>query len=144
MKSFIAMVLAVILLSYTVVSAPSPGQQLGQFGLATLGSLAGAVVAVTAIAEFGPQLESGFGSTALVIGSLTVFDGLGAAVGVMAAGKIWDLEGSIGGSMLGGMAGGFVSAFVEPLLYMVGIPVEKRVWPRLCFLTSQQPVACRA
>ena len=105
-----------------VTAAPSTGEQLGQFGLATLGGLAGAVVAVTTIAELGPRIESRLGSTALVIGSLTLFDGLGAAAGVLAAGKIWNSDGSIGGSILGGLLGGLASAFVEPLLYTIGIP----------------------
>jgi hypothetical protein len=122
MKSLVILMLALLMLCSSATAAPSTGQQLGQFGLATLGSLAGAVVAITTIAELGPRIESRVGSTALVIGSLTLFDGLGAAAGVLAAGKIWDIDGSIGGSILGGLAGGLASAFVEPLLYVIGIP----------------------
>ena len=103
-------------------AVPSSGQRAGQFGLATLGGVAGAAVAITAIAELGPQIQSGMGKTALVIGSLTVFDGIGAATGVLAAGKIWNIEGSVTGSILGGMIGGLASAFVEPLLYVIGAP----------------------
>jgi len=108
--------------SSSAIAAPSLGQRAGQLGLATVGGVAGAVVAITAIAEIGPQIESRMGKTALVIGSLTVLDGLGAAAGVLAAGKIWDIEGNIKSSILCGMAGGLASAFVEPLLYMIGIP----------------------
>ena len=51
-----------------------------------------------------------------------MFDGLGAAAGVLTAGRIWDIDGHIGGCILGGMAGGLASAFTEPLLYLLGIP----------------------
>ena len=122
MKPFLIAMLAVLLIFGTVTAAPSWGQSFGQFGLATLGGVAGAVVAITVIAEVAPQFESRFGSTAVVIGSLTVFDGLGAAAGVLAAGRIWNIDGSVSGSILGGMAGGLASAFVEPLLYLIGIP----------------------
>jgi hypothetical protein len=122
MKSLAIAMLAFLMLFTTATAAPLTGQQLGQFGLATVGSLAGAVVAITTIAEVGPRIESGFGSTVLVVGSLTLFDGLGAAAGALVAGKIWDIDGSLGGSILGGLAGGLASAFVEPLLYVIGIP----------------------
>ncbi len=122
MKLFLNTILIALLVCGTASAATSLGQRAGQFGFATLGGVAGAAVAITAIAEIGPQIESGLGKTALVIGSLTVFDGLGAAAGVLAAGKIWGIEGSITGSILGGMIGGLASAFVEPLLYVIGIP----------------------
>ena len=122
MKSILVAILAVLLICSTASATSSWGQSSGQFGLATLGSMVGVVVAITAIAEVAPQFESGFGSTAVVIGSLTVFDGLGAAAGVLAAGKIWNIDGNVSGSILGGMAGGLASAFVEPLLYVIGIP----------------------
>lgn len=119
----ILVVLLVILLSCTAASAaPSWGQSAALFGLATVGSIAGVAVAIAVIAEVAPEFESGFGSTAVVIGSLTLFDGLGAAAGVLTAGKIWQIDGNVSGSILGGMAGGLASAFVEPLLYMIGIP----------------------
>ncbi|MBU1050788.1 hypothetical protein KKG90_12270 [Candidatus Bipolaricaulota bacterium] len=122
MKLFSIVLFAVLFMGCTVMAAPSTGQQLGQFGLGTLGGLAGAVVAVTAISEYAPQMESSFGKTAVVIGSLTVFDGLGAAAGILAAGKIWGIDGNIRNSFVGGLLGGLVSAFVEPVLYLIGIP----------------------
>lgn len=122
MRSFSITMLAVILCCSSALAATSTGERLGQFALGTLGGLAGAIVAVTAIAEIGPQIESRFGKTAVVIGSLTVFDGLAAATGVLVAGKIWEIDGNVGGSILGGLAGGLASAFTEPLLYLLGIP----------------------
>lgn len=100
----------------------SMGEWVGCLGLGALGGLVGAVIAVTAIAEIGPQIESRVGRTALVIGGVTLFDGLGAAAGVLAAGRIWDVDGNIGMCLLGGLAGGLASAFTEPVLYTLGIP----------------------
>jgi len=114
--------LLVVFLISSSLAAASTGEWLGKIGLGTVGGLAGALVAITVIGELAPQIESSFGKTAVVIGSLTVFDGLGAAAGVLAAGKIWDIEGNVGGCILGGLAGGLASAFTEPLLYVLGIP----------------------
>jgi len=122
MRVLISGVLAVLLAGGSLVAAPSTGEWLGQIGLGTVGGLVGAAVAVTAISEIVPQLESRFGKTAVVIGSLTVFDGLGAAAGVLAAGKIWGIDGNISGCIVGGLAGGLASAFTEPLLYLLGVP----------------------
>ncbi|MCK4570619.1 hypothetical protein KAT84_01590 [Candidatus Bipolaricaulota bacterium] len=122
MRSFFITMLAVILCCSSALAVTSTGKRLGQFGLGTLGGLAGAVVAITAIAEITPQIESRLGKTAVVVGSLTLFDGVGAAAGVLAGGRIWDIEGNVGGSILGGLAGGLASAFTEPLLYLLGIP----------------------
>ena len=111
------------LVSLPLVAGPmSSGEWLGCFGLGTVGGLTGAVVAVTAIAEIGPQIDARWGRTALVIGGLTLFDGLGAAAGVLTAGRVWDVEGNVAGCLLGGLAGGLASAFTEPLLYTLGIP----------------------
>ena len=122
MRILIIAVVAVLLAGGPLLAAPSTGEWLGQVGLGTVGGLVGAIVAVTVISETAPLIESQLGKTAVVIGSLTVFDGLGAAAGVLAAGKIWDLDGNIGGCILGGLAGGLASAFTEPLLYLLGIP----------------------
>ena len=124
MKILIIAVVAVLLSGGPLLAAPSTGEWLGQVGLGTVGGLIGAVVAVTVISEIAPQIESQFGKTAVVMGSLTVFDGLGAAAGVLAAGKIWDIDGNISGCILGGLAGGLASAFTEPLLYLLGIPED--------------------
>ena len=122
MRILIIAVVAVLLAGGPLLAAPSTGEWLGQVGLGTVGGLVGAVVAVTVISETAPLIESQFGKTAVVIGSLTVFDGLGAAAGVLAAGRIWDIDGNIGGCILGGLGGGLASAFTEPLLYLLGIP----------------------
>lgn len=122
MRILITGLLVVLLAGGSLLAASSTGEWLGQIGLGTVGGLLGAVVAVTVISEIAPQLESRFGKIAVVIGSLTVFDGLGAAAGVLAAGKIWDIDGNISGCIVGGLAGGLASAFTEPLLYLLGIP----------------------
>jgi hypothetical protein len=122
MKSFAVTMLAIVMCCSAASAAPTTGQQLGQFGLGVLGSVVGAVVAITVIAVGVEQLEPRAGRVAVVIGSLAVFDGLGAAAGVLAAGKIWDIDGNAGGTILGGLAGGLASAFTEPLLYLIGIP----------------------
>ena len=124
MKTIGVTLLVVVLCCGAVVAKLSPGEWLGHAGLGAAGGLAGAIVAVITIAEITPQIESRFGRVAVVVGSLTVFDGLGAAAGVLAAGKIWDTDGNVGGCFLGGMVGGFASAFTEPLLYLLGIPEE--------------------
>ena len=102
--------------------AAIPWEEVGQVGLGVVGGVAGAAVAIAFISEVTPQINSAWGSTAAVIGSLTVCDGLGAAAGVLLAGKMWESEGNVGGCFLGGLAGGLVSAFTEPLLYVIGIP----------------------
>lgn len=122
MKSLVVAMLALVIFCSAATAATSVAQRFGPFGLGTVGGLAGAVVAVIAIAEIGPRIDSPVGNTALVIGSLTVFDGLGAAAGVLTAGRIWDVDGNVSGSVLGGLAGGLGSAFVEPLLSIIGVP----------------------
>jgi len=122
MKALVVTMLVVVLCHGSLLAATSTGEWLGQAGLGTVGGLVGAVVAVIAIAEITPQIESRFGKVAVVVGSLTVFDGLGAAAGVLAAGRIWDIDGNVGGCILGGLVGGLASAFTEPLLYLFGIP----------------------
>lgn len=47
-----------------------------------------------------------------------------ATAGVLAAGKLLDVEGNAPGCLLGALVGGLVSAFAEPLLYLLGIPEE--------------------
>ena len=122
MKSFAVTMLAIVMCCSAASAAPTTGQQLGQFGLGILGSAVGAVVAILVISVGMEQIEPRAGRVAVVIGSLTLFNGVGAAAGVLAGGRIWDIDGSVGGSILGGMAGGLASAFTEPLLYLIGIP----------------------
>jgi hypothetical protein len=121
-RYWIVMMLVVVLGFGSTFAHPSWGERAGQFGLGSLGGLLGAAVAITAISEITPTMDSGIGKTAIVVGSLAVFDGFGAACGVLAAGKIWQTEGSISGCILGGLAGGLASALVEPLLYGLGVP----------------------
>jgi len=122
MKLILVSMIAVLICSSVATAAPSTGQQLGQFGLGVLGGAVGAIVAITVISVGMEQIETRAGRVAAVIGSLTLFSGVGAAAGVLAGGRIWDIDGSVGGSILGGVAGGLASAFVEPLLYTIGIP----------------------
>ena len=122
MKSFAITMLAIVMCCSAVSAAPTTGQQLGQFGLGVLGSVAGSVVAITVISVAVEQIEPRAGRIAVVVGSLTLFSGVGAAAGVLAGGRIWDIDGSVGGSILGGLAGGLASAFTEPLLYLLGVP----------------------
>jgi hypothetical protein len=57
-----------------------------------------------------------------VISGVTLGGGLGATAGVLAAGRILNVEGSVVGCFLGALAGGLAGAFVEPLLYLFGVP----------------------
>lgn len=57
-----------------------------------------------------------------MISGVTLGGGLGATAGVLAAGRILNVEGSVVGCFLEALAGGLASAFVEPLLYLIGIP----------------------
>lgn len=122
MRSLCAVLLVIVLSCGAVGSPKSSGDWLGQAGLGIAGGLAGTIVAVSVIAETMPQIESRWGRTALVVSSLTVIDGLGAAGGVLAAARIWDSDGSPGTCVAGGLIGGLASAFVEPLLYSIGVP----------------------
>lgn len=122
MRLFLITMLAVALCYSSALAAPSTGERLGQFGLGILGGAAGAGVAITGISVGVEQIEPRAGRVAVVVSSLTLFSGVGAAAGVLAGGRIWDIDGSVGGSILGGLAGGLASAFTEPLLYMLGVP----------------------
>lgn len=122
MKRLLVTALVALIGCSAATATPSPGQQLGQFGLGILGAVVGAAVAVAVISVSMENIEPRAGRVAVVVGSLTLFSGMGAATGVLAGGKIWNINGSVGGSILGGMVGGFACAFVEPLLYTIGIP----------------------
>ncbi len=122
MKRLFVAFASILIVATTLSAAPMTGPKLGQLGFGTLGGLVGAVLAVIAISEITPQIESWAGSTAVVVGSITVFDGVGAAAGVLAAGKVWNLAGNVPATFLGGFLGGLASAFVEPILYLIGIP----------------------
>lgn len=104
------------------LAAPRTSDIATEFLLGTAGGLGGAVVAITAIAQIAPELESRAAKISVVISSVALGGGLGAAVGVLAAGRLLDLEGSIPGCLFGGLLGGLASAFTEPLLYLFGIP----------------------
>lgn len=102
--------------------AALPERWLGQLGLGVVGGAVGATVAVVAIGEITPLLEPRVARVATVVVGLTVASGLGASAGVLAAGKLFDIEGNVRGCLLGGLLGGAASAFTEPLLYTLGIP----------------------
>lgn len=88
----------------------------------TLGGVVGIGLGIAAIDSIAPNLEARPARIATVISSVTLGGGLGAAAGVLAAGKLLDVEGSVPGCLLGAFAGGLASAFVEPLLYLLGFP----------------------
>jgi len=113
----------VVLLAATLPASAVPvGTWLAEGGFAIVGATGGAVVAIAAIAQITPQLESGLAKTAVVIGSLTLCSGTGAAVGTLVAGRLFHWEGNVRTCLLGGLVGGFLSAFTEPILYTLGVP----------------------
>jgi len=83
MKLILVSMIAVLICSSVATAAPSTGQQLGQFGLGVLGGAVGAIVAITVISVGMEQIETRAGRVAAVIGSLTLFSGVGAAAGVL-------------------------------------------------------------
>ena len=122
MKTACIGLLVLLVCSSSILAASPAVVRMGSAGAALLGASAGVVVSISAIAEVTPQIDSPLGKTAFVIGSLTVVDGLGAAMGVLVAARIWDVDGHAGRSLLGGMAGGFLSALTEPILMTIGVP----------------------
>jgi len=122
MKTACIGLLVLLVCSSSILAASPAVIRVGSAGVALLGASAGVAASIWAIAEVAPQIDSTLGKTAFVIGSLTVVDGLGAAMGVLAAARIWDREGHAGRSLLGGMAGGFLSALTEPILMTLGMP----------------------
>jgi hypothetical protein len=114
--------LVAALVACPVIAASEAGEWATELLLGTAGGLGGGLLAITAIAEITPQLESRAGSIAVVVSSLTLGAGLGASVGVLAASRILDVEGNVRACLLGGALGGLASAFTEPLLYLIGIP----------------------
>jgi len=117
------LVAALILLatSTPTVALSSAGAMLARLGLGTVGGLAGSVVAIAVVAEAAPRTESRPGSVAVVVGSLTVYGGLGGSFGVLAAASLFEIQGNVRRCLLGGLAGGLASAFTEPILYTIGV-----------------------
>jgi hypothetical protein len=99
-----------------------------------LGGVAGAAIAVTAIREITPTLEPRAARVATVITSVTLGAGLGGSAGVLATGRLLDIEGNVTGCLLGGLAGGLASTFVEPLFYTLGVPEEITEFLGMLFL----------
>ena len=93
-----------------------------EFASGAVGGLGGSVLAVLAIDQAGPHLEGRLTRTAMVFASVSILAGSGAAVGVLAASKIMDVQGNVPACFLGGIAGGLASMWVEPLLYTLGVP----------------------
>lgn len=122
MNKACVVLLILLMCCASAVARQTTGEWLGAAGFGVAGGLAGTVVSVIVISEGVPAIESRIGRTALVICSLTVIDGLGAAGGVLAAARLWGSDGSPGSCLLGGMLGGLASAFVEPLLSVIGLP----------------------
>jgi len=102
-------------------AAPSVGVVAGEMLGGTLGGLLGAAIAVTAIGEITPHLEPRAARVATVIAGVTLGCGAGAAVGVLGAGRVVDVEGNVTGCFLGAFAGGLASTFVEPIFYLLGV-----------------------
>lgn len=121
MKTVLTGVLILLAVSAPVAALSPTGSILARLGLGAVGGVAGAATAVAVIAEVAPLFESGIGSTAVVIGSLTVFGGLGGSLGVLAASSLFGIEGDVRGCLLGGLAGGLASGFTEPIAYTLGI-----------------------
>lgn len=87
-----------------------------------IGGLGGAALAVISIETVIPGLESRVARTAMVLGSVTVLAGTGAAVGVLVAGRLLDVQGKVPACFAGAIAGGFASMWIEPLLYALRVP----------------------
>ena len=121
-RAALAAALAVSIGAWPALATPRTSDIASEFLLGTAGGLGGTVIAITAIAQISPELESRAGRVGLVVSSVTLGGGLGAAVGVLAASRLLDLEGDVPGCLVGGLLGGLASAFTEPLLYLFGIP----------------------
>jgi len=119
-----SILIAVLLAAALPTSAAPAGVWLAESGFAAVGATVGAFVAIAAIAQGTPQLESGLAKTAFVIGGLTLGSGTGAAAGTLIAGRLFHWEGNVRACLLGGLLGGFLSAFTEPILYTLGIPED--------------------
>lgn len=118
----IAMILVLLTAAYPVLAATPSRAITVEFLGGMLGSAAGVGLGIVAIGSIAPNLESRAARIATVISGVTLGGGLGATAGVLAAGRILNVEGSVVGCFLGALAGGLASAFVEPLLYLIGIP----------------------
>ncbi len=121
-RATLVAVLAILIGAWPSLAKPQTSDIATELLLGTVGGLGGAVLAVTAIAQIAPEMESRTAKIGVVVSSLAVGGSLGAATGVLAAGKLLDVEGNVPGCFIGGLLGGLASAFTEPLLYLIGIP----------------------
>ena len=122
MKLVAAGALALLVAGVPAAAIPSPLLIAAEVGLGIVGGVGGTAVAVTVVGRLAPSLEARSARIAVVVGSLTLLGGLGGAVGVMAAGRLFGRKGHLLGCLAGGMAGGLASAFTEPILYGLGAP----------------------
>jgi hypothetical protein len=95
---------------------------LAELGVGIVGGIGGAAVAVTVIEHVTSGLEPRAAKIAVVVGALTIFAGLGGIAGVLAAGRLFGVQGNVAACFVGGLAGGLLTAFVEPILYGLGAP----------------------
>jgi len=121
-RTALVVALTVLIGAWPVLATPRTSDIATELLLGTAGGLGGSLIAITAIAQIAPKLESRAARIGVVISSVTVGGGLGAAIGVLAAGKLLELEGDVPGCLIGGLLGSLASAFIEPLLYLFGIP----------------------
>ena len=105
----VAMMVLMIIAYLGLAAAPSravAGELLG----GTLGGVVGVGLGIVAISSIAPMLEAREARIATII------------AGVLAAGRLLDVRGSVPGCFLGGLVGRLVSAFVVPFLSLFGIP----------------------
>ncbi|MBN1857912.1 hypothetical protein JW848_01765 [Candidatus Bipolaricaulota bacterium] len=117
-----AMLITAAMPGMLVAAAPLSATVPIEFVSGVVGGLGGAVLAVMLISEINPTLEPRWARIGVVIGSVAVLGGAGAAIGVLAASKALHVQGDVSACALGGFIGGFASTWVEPLLYALGIP----------------------
>jgi len=113
----VAMMVLMIIAYLGLAAAPSravAGELLG----GTLGGVVGVGLGIVAISSIAPMLEAREARIATII------------AGVLAAGRLLDVRGSVPGCFLGGLVGRLVSAFVVPFLSLFGIPEGTTRIPR--------------
>ena len=120
----VTMMSILLIAAYPIpVEAPSWAVGIELLG-GPLGGVVGAAIGIVTIGGIAPSFDSRAARIAKVISGVTLGGGLGATAGVLAAGKLLDIEGSAPGCLLGAPLGGLASTFAEPLLYLLGIPEE--------------------
>ena len=121
--------MTILVLILLAVAAPavsvSPSWALGlELGGGVIGGGIGVAIAVTAIGEITPRLESAGASTLFVFTSVALCGGVGAGIGVLAAARSLGHVGNPGRCLIGGIVGGLASLLTEPLLSLLRVPEE--------------------